>query len=143
VRRIERILIRTMILASVLLVVVQLGLAQDPVDFYLATAAKIESPPLDIPTLDNSEITTGRIYAVLFKAAPKAPVKIWQDGILLGDLSQGEKLVKVSAGEVILDGRGLEPVIRIQIVPQDARLQEPRARVVTLKGNSVSFKVNP
>lgn len=140
VRRTEQILIRMMILASVALAIVQLGLAKDPVDFYLAMAAKVENPPLDIPAMGNEASQT---YTLALKAVPNAAVKVWQNGVQLTDLSEGEKLIKVRAGEIILDGRGIGQSIRVQILPRDANLKEPHSSVLSLNGNTQNVKVGP
>lgn len=139
-RRVEQLVIRVMILASVALAIVQLGQAKNPVDFYLAMAAKVENAPLDLPAAENG---TDQTYTLSVKSVPNAPVNIWQNGVLLADLSQGEKLVKVQAGEIILDGRGAGSSVRVQIVPKDTILKQPRAGVVDLNGNAKSIIVSP
>lgn len=138
--RAEQILIRLMILSSVILAIAQIGSAKDPVDFYLAMAAKVESPPLDIPAVNNA---ANKTYLLSLKAVPLVSVKVWQNGALLGDLSQGEKLISVRAGEIVLDGRGAGQPVRVQIQPKDDALKEPRANVIALNGNLLNIRVSP
>lgn len=139
-RRAEQVLIRLMILSSVVLAIIQMGSAKDPVDFYLAMAAKVESPPLDIPATDYEAKKT---YLLSLKAVPQVSVKVWQNGTLLGDLGQGEKLISVQAGEIVLDGRGAGQPVRVQLLPKDAALREPRANIIPLNGNLLNIKVSP
>ena len=135
--------IRGMVLAAVVLVVMQLQVIRDPLQYYLAVASKIEAPPLEVPVPAYAVSETG-VWPLVFTAVPAAPVRILQNGKLLGTLAQGRLLVKVQAGQVQLDGTGVSKPVRVQIVQPDSGLAEPRLnQSVLLRGDTVSLTVRP
>ncbi|MHB1652278.1 MAG: hypothetical protein ACYCVD_07335 [Desulfitobacteriaceae bacterium] len=138
----ERLLIRVMILASVALVIVQMGLAKDPVAFYLAMAERVEYPPLNMPALALED--TKATYTLGLRAIPNAPVKVWQNDKLIADLSQGEQQIAVQKGQILLDGRGISQAIRVQVIKKDNALKEPRLnQTLILQGNIQGLLVTP
>lgn len=140
--RSERLLIRVMILASVALVIAQMGLAKDPVTFYLAMAEKVEYPALDMPAakVDVQKDT----YQIVLKAAPSAAVKVWQNGKQIGDLKKGEQTLSVQKGQILLDGRGITSAVRVQVIQKDSALQEPRLnQTFMVQGNIQTVSISP
>lgn len=151
--RVERGVIRIVILASVLLLLVQmgLGLAKDPVDFYISVAQKIESPSLDIAPVSSAvspEISPDnalqRTWKVTLKASPAAPVRVVQNGRVLGTLARGELEVPVQAGILQLDGTNVSQIVRVQVIKKDAQLQDPRLnQSLILEHNIQNLRVGP
>jgi len=140
VQRAEGKIIRVMVLASVILVVMQLGSLKDPVDFYKAIAAKVEAPPLELPAL----AVTHQTWQLTLKATPAAPIRVLQNGKVLGTLTNGEQQMTVESGQIQLDGRGLSQIIQVQVVNKDTQLAEPRKnQIVVIQGNSLNLTVRP
>ena len=137
VQRGERGIIRVMVLASVLLILMQLSVVRDPLQFYMAVASKVEAPPLELPSLANSSLVESvKTWQVTLKATPAAPVRILQNGKLIATLAKGEQQIMVQSGQIQLDGTGLNQTIRVQVVKKDAQLLEPRQnQLVLLQGN--------
>lgn len=141
-RRGERNLIRVIVLASVALVIVQfsLGSAQDPVKFYMAVAQKVEIPSLDmtaaatVPGISSNEKSvlpapgsqTTKVWKITLKAVPAAPVRVWQNGRLLGVLTRGEQEFSVQSGQIQLDGTNVGQFVRVQVIKRDPLLHDPR-----------------
>lgn len=152
-QRIERGVIRTLILASVLLVIAQMsfGLAKDPVDFYISVAQKIEAPAMDIAPVsstvspeispDSSSITT---WKLTLKASPAAPVRVVQNGRVLGTLTRGELEIPVQVGTLQLDGTNVSPIVRVQVIKKDSQLHDPRLnQSLIIERNIQSLRVGP
>lgn len=146
-------LIRLMVLATVLLVVAQigLGLARDPVDFYIAMAQKVEAPPIDIqptsgvltPELNGNQATTPT-WKITLKATPAAPVRVLQKGKLLGTLTRGELGITVQSGTLQLDGTACNQIVRVQVTGRDAQLHEPRLnQSLIVEKNVQTLRVSP
>lgn len=151
-RTLENNFIRFVVLMAVLLAVAQigLGLAGDPVDSYLALARKVEDPPLDIqPTsgLITPETNDGKAlqtWKIALKAIPAAPVRVLQNGKLLGTLSKGQLEISVQAGTLQLDGTACPQIVRIQVIGRDNKLQEPRLnQTLSLEKNIQTLRVTP
>lgn len=148
-QRVERGVIRTLILASVLLLLVQmgLGLAKDPVDFYISVAQKIESPSLDIAPVSSAvspENPSLKTWKVTLKASPAAPVRVLQNGRVLGTLTRGELEVPVQAGTLQLDGTNVSQIVRVQVIKKDSQLQDPRLnQSLIIEHNIQNFRVSP
>ena len=145
VQRGERGIIRVMVLASVLLILMQLSVVRDPLQFYMAVASKVEAPPLELPSLANSSLVESvKTWQVTLKATPAAPVRILQNGKLIATLAKGEQQIMVQSGQIQLDGTGLNQTIRVQVVKKDAQLLEPRQnQLVLLQGNIQNVTVKP
>jgi hypothetical protein len=131
----ERGVIRVMVLAAVLLVLAQmgLGLAKDPVDFYIAMAQKVEAPSMDIAPVSGVTTTempqenlTGKTWKLTLKASPAAPVRVLQNGRLLGTLTRGELEIPVQTGNLQLDGTNSSQIVRVQVIKKDTQLHDPR-----------------
>ncbi|MDR3587911.1 MAG: hypothetical protein P4L59_21760 [Desulfosporosinus sp.] len=145
VQRGERRIIRVMVLASVLLILMQLSVARDPLQFYMAVASKVEAPPLELPSLANSSLVESvKTWQVTLKATPAAPVRVLQNGKLIATLAKGEQQIMIQSGQIQLDGTGLTQTIRVQIIKKDAQLLEPRQnQLVLLQGNIQNITVRP
>lgn len=140
VQRGERRIIRVMVLASVLLILMQLSAVRDPVQFYMAVASKVEAPPLELPSLAKSVKT----WQVTLKATPPAPIRVLQNGKVIATLATGEQQIMVQSGQIQLDGIGVSQTIRVQVLKKDAQLLEPRQnQIVVLQGNIQNMTVRP
>jgi len=145
VQRGERRIIRVMVLASVLLILMQLSVVRDPLQFYMAVASKVEAPPLELPSLANSSFVEAvKTWQVTLKATPAAPVRVLQNGKLIANLAKGEQQIMIQSGQIQLDGTGLTQTIRVQVIKKDAQLLEPRQnQLVLLQGNIQNVTVRP
>lgn len=140
VQRAEGKIIRVMVLASVILVLMQLGSLKDPLEFYMSVAAKVEAPPLELPALAQSNQT----WQLTLKATPAAPIRVLQNGKVLGTLNNGEQTITVETGQIQLDGRGLSQIIQVQVINKDSQLVEPRNNyTLVIQGNVQNLTVRP
>ena len=140
VQRGESKIIRVMVLASVILVLMQLSVLRDPLEFYMAVAAKVEAPPLELPALAESHKT----WQLTLKATPAAPIRVLQNGKVITTLVKGEQQIMVESGQIQLDGRGLPQIIQVQVVKKDTQLVEPRQnQIVVILGNIQNLTVKP
>ena len=140
VQRAEGKIIRVMVLASVILVLMQLGSLKDPLEFYMSVAAKVEAPPLELPALAQSNQT----WQLTLKATPAAPIRVLQNGKVLGTLNNGEQTMTVETGQIQLDGRGLSQIIQVQVINKDTQLVEPRNhQILVIQGNVQNLTVRP
>jgi len=138
VQRAEGKIIRVMVLASVILVLMQLSVLRDPVKFYMAVAAKVEAPPLELPALAE----THKTWQLTLKAIPAAPIRVLQNGKVIGTLANGELQMTVEEGQLQLDGRGLAQGLKVQVTKKEPQLVEPRTnQVVVIQGNIQSLTV--
>ena len=139
----ERRIIRVMVLGSVMLVLMQLSVVRDPLQFYMAVAAKVEAPPLELPTLANPILVEPvNIWYLTLKATPVAPIRVLQNGKVLATLANGEQQIAVQSGQIQLDGRGVSQITQVQVLQKDARLVEPRQnQIVVLQGNIQTITV--
>ena len=145
VQRGERRMIRVMVLASVLLVLMQLSAVRDPLQFYMAVASKVEAPPLELPPLNKPELVEAvRTWQVTLKATPAAPIRVLQNGKIIATLAKGEQQIIVQSGQIQLDGTGVSQTIRVQVIKKDSPLLEPRQnQIVVLQGNIQNMMVRP
>ena len=135
----ERKVVRVLILGAVLLAIIQLsmGLAADPVDFYLAVSKQVESPPLEL-------VDSEQRYQIKLQAIPAAPVKIYQNGRLMGDLATGEKEFNVKTGNLLLDGRYVDHPVKIWVKECDPHLNEPRLnQTFIVESNVIELSIIP
>ena len=140
VQRGERRIIRVMVLATVILVLMQLSVLRDPLEFYMAVAAKVEAPPLELPALAEMHKT----WQLTLKATPAAPIRVLQNGKVIATLTNGEQQMTVESGQIQLDGRGLPQIIQVQVVTKDIQLIEPRKnQIIVMQGNIQSLTVRP
>jgi hypothetical protein len=140
VQRGESKIIRVMVLASVILVLMQLSAIRDPLEFYMAVAAKVEAPPLELPALAESHKT----WQLTLKATPAAPIRVLQNGKVIATLGNGEQQMSVESGQIQLDGRGLPQIIQVQVVKKDTQLVEPRKnQIVVIQRNIQNLTVRP
>lgn len=145
VQRGERRIIRVLVLASVLLLVMQLSAVRDPLDFYMTVAAKVEAPPLDLPALTQPKADTAmRAWTITLRAIPAAPIRVVQDGTVLATLGKGEQPVTVHSGQIQLDGIGISQPVKVEVVKKDAQLTEPRQnQVVIIQGDIQYLTAKP
>lgn len=142
--RIERSLVRLVIFATILLVVVQLARAGDPVQFYLAMSEKVEAPPIENQAKESAEPKKAVTYTITLRSTPTAGVRVMQNGQVLGTLSAGEKQFTVQAGNIVLDASHLSQPVRVEVVKKDIRLREPRQnQSFVFQGNTQTFAVKP
>jgi len=140
VQRAEGKIIRVMVLASVILVLMQLSVLRDPIQFYMAVAAKVEAPPLELPALAQ----THKTWQLTLKAIPAAPIRVLQNGKVIGTLANGELQMTVEEGQLQLDGRGLAQGLKVQVTKKEPQLVEPRAnQVVVMQSNIQTLTVRP
>src|SRR5680860_71078 len=140
VQRGERRIIRIMVLASVILVLMQLSVLRDPLEFYMAVTAKVEAPPLELPALAEMQ----RTWQLTLRAIPAAPIRVLQNGKVITTLTNGEQQMIVESGQIQLDGRGLPQIIQVQVVDKDTQLIEPRQnQIVVIQGNIQNLMVRP
>lgn len=145
VQRGERRIIRVMVLASILLVLIQLGTTRDPVQFYIAMAERVESPALDLPPITKPALAESiNIWNVTLKAIPAAPVRVLQNGTVIANLAKGEQQIVVQSGQFQLDGIGISQRIQVQVLKKDPQLIEPRQnQIFVLQGNMQNVTVRP
>lgn len=151
-RTLENSFIRFVALMAVLLVVAQigLGLAGDPVDSYLALARRVEAPPLEIQSTseliapEKNERKALQTWKITLKAIPAAPVRVLQNGKLLGTLSKGQLEISAQSGTLQFDGTSCPQVVRVQVIGRESQLQEPRLnQTVILEKNMQTLRVSP
>lgn len=151
-RTLENSFIRFVVLMAVLLVVAQigLGLAKDPVDFYIAMARKVEDPPIDIQpasellTPEKNERKALQTWKITLQATPAAPVRVLQNGKLLGTLSKGQLEISAQSGTLQFDGTACLQIVRVQVIGRESQLQEPRLnQTVILEKNMQTLRVTP
>ncbi|WP_445900315.1 hypothetical protein [Desulfitobacterium sp. THU1] len=146
----EKIIIRAVILSAVLLVTMQMGLelAKNPVDYYISVAQNVEAPSLE-STPVSSTVTPNLIQdiapqtsKILLKAVPAAPVRVLQNGKVLGSLARGELEVPVHAGVLQLDGTNVSAIVRVQVMDKDMDLIEPRLnQTVMIEHNIQTLRI--
>lgn len=148
--KLERILIRAVALSAVLLVLVQmsLGLAKDPVDYYISIAQSIEAPSLDSTPVSSTltpnliQETTPQTAQITLKAIPAAPVRVVQNGKVLGTLARGELEIPVQAGTLQLDGTNVSSIVRVQVIKKDSTLVDPRLnQTVIIEHNVQTLRI--
>ncbi|NMA69377.1 MAG: hypothetical protein GX958_08165 [Desulfitobacterium sp.] len=148
--RIENFLIRTVVLATVFLVLAQMGmgLAKDPVNFYLSVAQNIEAPSLD-STPVSVTVTPKLIrenppqtYQLVLQGIPAAPVQVVQNDKVLGTLAQGQLEVAVEEGDLYLDGSYVNGLVQVNIIATSKELSEPQInQVLLVEGNVITLRV--
>lgn len=145
VQRGERRIIRVMVLASVLLLLMQLSAARDPLDFYMKIAAEVEAPPIELPTLAKPELEQSvKTWQVTLRATPAAPIRVVQNGTVIATLAKGEQQVAVKSGQIQLDGIGIAQTVKVEVINKDAQLLEPRQnQTFILQGNIQNLIVKP
>lgn len=145
VQRGERRIIRVMVLASVVLVLMQLSATRDPVEFYMAMAERVEAPPLDLPPLEKSTAAEAvNIWNVTLKAVPAMPVRVIQNGKVIATLAKGEQQLTIQSGQIQLDGVGISQRVQVQVLKKDPQLLEPRLnQIFVVQGNQQNVSVRP
>lgn len=137
-------IIRVMVLAAVLLVIMQLSVIRDPLQFYMAVAAKVEAPPLDMSTTVYPGVSVrSTAWQITLKAIPAAPIRIIQNGKVLATLAKGEQQITVQSGQFQLDGSSVPQAVMVQVIQRDKSLLEPRLNQITLvQGNIQNITVS-
>ncbi|HHY26809.1 MAG TPA: hypothetical protein GX523_08710 [Desulfitobacterium dehalogenans] len=145
----EKAIIRAVVLSAVFLVLAQmaLGLAKDPVDYYISVAQNVEAPSLDSTPVSSTVTpnliqTTSQTFLITLKAVPAAPVRVIQNGKVLGTLARGELEIPVQGGILQLDGTNVSAIVRIQVIKKDSALMEPRLnQTVIIEHNIQTLRV--
>ncbi|WP_348982460.1 hypothetical protein [Desulfosporosinus sp. HMP52] len=137
IQRGERRIIRVMVLASVLLLVMQLSAVRDPLEFYVSVASKVEAPPLELPALANADLQqSAKTWVITLKATPAAPIRVVQNGTVIANLAKGEQQIAIQSGQIQLDGIGINQTVKVQVIKKDIQLLEPRQnQVFIIQGN--------
>ncbi|MDR3270956.1 MAG: hypothetical protein LBT32_05560 [Peptococcaceae bacterium] len=148
---IEKRVMRIVVCALLVLTVVQIGRARDPLEFYLAVAKKVESAAMETdlayPVAAGAQdpAQTAPVLGTLtLRAQPAADVRIWQHDKLLGTLRQGDVTVQVQAGPVLLDGRSLAGVVNVQVIRISGAVMQPTLyQNLMIQGNIQTLLVTP
>lgn len=137
IQRGERRIIRVMVLASVLLLVMQLSAVRDPLEFYVSVASKVEAPPLELPALANADLQqSAKTWMITLKATPAAPIRVVQNGTVIANLAKGEQQIAIQSGQIQLDGIGINQTVKVQVIKKDNQLLEPRQnQIFIIQGN--------
>ncbi|AFM01147.1 MULTISPECIES: hypothetical protein [Desulfitobacterium] len=147
----EKAIIRAVVLSAVFLVLAQmaLGLAKDPVDYYISVAQNVEAPSLDSTPVSSTvtpnliQEATSQTSLITLKAVPAAPVRVIQNGKVLGTLARGELEIPVQGGILQLDGTNVSAIVRIQVIRKDSALTEPRLnQTVIIEHNVQTLRVS-
>ncbi len=148
----ERQLIRVIILGSVILVIMQLSLAKDPVQFYLAMSEKVESPSIELNntgrniTLPASQTpvtstsvssNSARVWQITLKATSNLPVRVLQNGKVLGNLAKGEQVFSVQTGIVQFDATNIKNPVQVQILKRDRLLSQPPQNQISFTNGKI------
>ncbi|AGA69777.1 hypothetical protein Desdi_2353 [Desulfitobacterium dichloroeliminans LMG P-21439] len=149
-QKLEQVIVRAVVLLTVLLVVVQmgLGLAKDPVDYYISIAQDVEAPSIS-STPVSSTITPDLILEtvphtsqITLKAVPAAPVRVIQNGKVLGTLARGELAISAQTGTLQLDGTNVSAIVRVQVIQKAPEFVDPRLnQVVIVERNIQTLRV--
>lgn len=137
IQRGERRIIRVMVLASVLLLVMQLSAVRDPLEFYVSVASKVEAPPLELPALAPADPQqSAKTWKITLKATPAAPIRVVQNGTVIANLAKGEQQIAIQSGQIQLDGIGINQTVKVQVIKRDNQLLEPRQnQIFIIQGN--------
>ncbi|WP_345788521.1 hypothetical protein [Desulfosporosinus hippei] len=137
IQRGERRIIRVMVLASVLLLVMQLSAVRDPLEFYVSVASKVEAPPLELPALANADLQqSAKTWMITLKATPAAPIRVVQNGTVIANLAKGEQQIAIQSSQIQLDGIGINQTVKVQVIKKDNLLLEPRQnQIFIVQGN--------
>ncbi|WP_242831051.1 hypothetical protein [Desulfosporosinus meridiei] len=137
IQRGERRIIRVMVLASVLLLVMQLSAVRDPLEFYVSVASKVEAPPLELPALAPADPQqSAKTWMITLKATPAAPIRVVQNGTVIANLAKGEQQIAIQSGQIQLDGIGINQTVKVQVIKRDNQLLEPRQnQIFIIQGN--------
>ncbi|MGE4271678.1 MAG: hypothetical protein AB7E31_02220 [Desulfitobacterium sp.] len=133
-RKLEQMMIRAVVLSAVVLVLIQmgLGLAKNPVDYYISVAQNVEAPSLDSTpvsstvTPDLIQEIVSQTFQITLKADPAAPIRVAQNGKFLGTLARGELVIPIQVGNLQLDGTNVPTIVRVQVIEKAPELVEPR-----------------
>lgn len=135
-RKIERRIIRLMVLAALVLAVFQLRVITDPVDFYLKVTGDIETPAFKYENYFDPANQDVQTIELKFETYPAdAPVQIWQEQTLLGVISDKVNKYRVKPGKVTLNAEEIPYPVTVEIV-----LHKNRYRL-ELNGDCKTFDV--
>jgi len=141
----ERRIIRVMVLSATVLVIMQLSVVKDPLQFYIMMASKIETPPLDLPSpVETLTAKQAQTWQVTLRATPAAPVRVLQNGKLIATLVKGIQAITVQTGQIQLDGKDIPCTVQVQVIKKDDQLLEPHQnQALILRGDIQTINVNP
>jgi hypothetical protein len=134
-----------MVLSATVLVIMQLSVVKDPLQFYIMMASKIETPPLDLPSpVETLTAKQAQTWQVTLRATPAAPVRVLQNGKLIATLVKGIQAITVQTGQIQLDGKDIPCTVQVQVIKKDDQLLEPHQnQALILRGDIQTINVNP
>jgi hypothetical protein len=116
--KLEKSLLRTMVLCAVVLAVFQLKSLTDPVDFYLNIMGKLDSPAFkyeEYITGGQSGPGETKTISLYLQSEPHSPVLVQQNDKTLGTIGKGLR-VEVEPGTVYLDASHLSYPVTVEII---------------------------
>ena len=134
-QKVEKVLIRLVVLGVVALVLVQLATvrAKDPLDFYLTFAREIESVPAE-----QVDVTWSPNLVLALEGGTSSPLKIFVNDEVAGDLKEGKLALKVKKGDKLAaDARNISGSIRLKVAGLGQELSFPALNQVWLVRGSV------
>ncbi len=134
-QRIEKALVRLVVLGVLTLLVVQLVLAraQDPMDFYLAFAQKIETVPLE-----QADASFEPNLILTVEGGEPAHLKVLVNGQEAGRFVSGKLSLRVRPGDrLALDARQAPKGLRLKVSGIGQELAYPRLNQVWPAGSSI------
>ena len=126
--KLEKVLVRLVVLGVVALVIVQLALARakDPLDFYLTFSQKIESAPLE-----QAETTWQPNLVLTTEGGDGSKLKILVNDREVGDLHAGRLDLKVKKGDrLAAEVRNVPKGLRLKVSGVGQELTYPRLNQV-------------
>jgi hypothetical protein len=135
--RLERNLIRGIVICTVILVVFQIFTFTDPVDFYLKIAGDIDSPAFKYDEYVEQDVLTGeqgKKVSLNFQVEPDSAVVVKQNDKTIGILSNNTNL-DVQPGTVYLDATHIPYPVTVNITLNDKKHR------LQLNGDIKSFNI--
>lgn len=123
-RRLEKILVRLAVFGCMTLIVLQLALVRvkDPVEFYLAFAQKIDSPPLQ-----QIDVNWQPNLVLMVEGADTANLKVLLNDKVAGTFTDGRLELSVSPGDrLALDARQSPGQVKLKVAGVSENLSYPR-----------------
>lgn len=145
INRLEKLLLRFMVLGVVLLTVFQLRLVTNPVDFYLKVMGDFDSPAFKYEQYIEDNQTQGKdngLIGLYFQVTPESSVLVKQNEKVIGIIGKGIS-IEVEPGTVVLDATNIDYPVIVDIVLNEKSHQielnqESKSFNIQLKNNSPS-----
>lgn len=135
--RLEKNLIRGMVICTVILVVFQIFTFTDPVEFYLKIAGDIDSPAFKYDEYVDQNVLKdeqGKTISLNFQVEPESAVVVKQNDKTIGVLSNDINL-DVQAGTVYLDATHIPYPVAVDITINNKKHR------LQLNGDIKSFNI--